>query len=458
MSKAARYLLFGALCTLFIVQQAWADAATPGSTVPVAVVPEVSVVKESPATPPQDHVRLLPREEECPVHPYRVRMGERIFIEATGSYATSIKEALNAGSAFRALSLYFDGTQVPGAVGQISSDNEGRLVVFFDIERDTFDPENRKGWDAIFTRKSSFDMPFLLSVSAGKNGPWPVAVVPVPLSEACKKQVSVESATFMELGRSKDGGRTKFIFYVGSPLRVILTALMCLVLLIAGYFQLVKTNALRDGGANTLYSLGRSQMAFWGLLVVLAFVAVLFINGTMEDIPLQMLMLLGITGGTGLAAFVIGESKANTSLTELEALRVERTALNAKATPTPDEQRHLNELTAKIQLREAQVSPPSVSFWNDICNDGSGLSFHRLQVVIWTLVLGAVFVVSVIQTMSMPEFPGSLLILMGVSNVTYLGFKIPEKASVATTTEPVKSTTVAQPSSVPVPGATPPAH
>lgn len=458
MSKAARYLLIGALCTLFIVQQAWADAATPGSSVPVAQVPEASAVEESPATPPQDHVRLVPKEEDCPVHPYRVRMGERIFIETTGHYASSIKEALNAGSAFRSLNLYFDGTQVPGAVGQVSSDDQGRLVVFFDIERDTFDPDNRKGWDAIFTRKSSVDMPFLLSVSDGKYGPWPVAVVPLPLSQACAKQVSRESASFMELGRSKDGGRTKFIFYVGSPLRVTLTALICLGLLVAAYVQLVKTNALRDGGANTLYSLGRSQMAFWGLLVVLAFVAVLFINGTMEDIPLQMLMLLGITGGTGLAAFVIGENKANASRTELEALRVERAALNDTNAPTPDEKRRLDELNAKIQLCEAQVSPPSVGFWNDICNDGSGLSFHRLQVVIWTLVLGVVFVVSVIQTMSMPEFPGSLLILMGVSNVTYLGFKIPEKASVATATQPAKSTAVAPPTPAPVPGANPLAH
>jgi hypothetical protein len=362
MSKAARYLLIGALCTLFIVQQAWADAATPGDSVPVAQVPQANAVKASPATPPLDHVRLLPKVEECPVHPYRVRMGERIFIEATGRYASSIKEALSAGSALRALSMYFDGTQVPGAVGQVSSDDEGRLVVFFDIERDTFDPENRKAWDAIFTRKASVDMPFLLSVTAGQNGPWPVAVVPLPLSPACAKQVSRESASFMELGRSKDGGRTKFIFYVGSPLRVTLTALICLGLLVAGYIQLVKTNALRDGGANTLYSLGRSQMAFWGLLVVLAFVAVLFINGTMEDIPLQMLMLLGITGGTGLAAFVIGENKASSSRTELEALRVERAALNAIDAPTPDEQRRLDELMRRFScVRRRYHRPASVS-------------------------------------------------------------------------------------------------
>lgn len=47
--------------------------------------------------------------------------------------------------------------------------------------------------------------------------------------------------------------------------------------------------------------------------------------------------------------------------------------------------------------------------------------------MIWTLLLGAVFVRTVTQLMTMPVFPESLLTLLGVSNLTYLGFKIPEK-------------------------------
>ena len=34
----------------------------------------------------------------------------------------------------------------------------------------------------------------------------------------------------------------------------------------------------------------------------------------------------------------------------------------------------------------------SAGFWQRICNDGNGMSVHRLQVVIWTVVLGAVFI------------------------------------------------------------------
>jgi hypothetical protein len=70
----------------------------------------------------------------------------------------------------------------------------------------------------------------------------------------------------------------------------------------------------------------------------------------------------------------------------------------------------------------------SRGFWRDICNDGNGASFHRLQVVIWTLVLGATFIQTVAKMMSMPEFSDTLLTLLGISNATYLGFKIPEKS------------------------------
>jgi hypothetical protein len=68
-------------------------------------------------------------------------------------------------------------------------------------------------------------------------------------------------------------------------------------------------------------------------------------------------------------------------------------------------------------------------FWRDILSDADGISLHRFQIVVWTLVLGGVFVVTVYQYLAMPEFDSSLLLLMGISAGAYLGFKIPEKAA-----------------------------
>ncbi|HSL02253.1 MAG TPA: hypothetical protein VK901_01770 [Nitrospiraceae bacterium] len=88
----------------------------------------------------------------------------------------------------------------------------------------------------------------------------------------------------------------------------------------------------------------------------------------------------------------------------------------------------LGEIKAKIAELSLPPAPAqSAGFWQDICDDGNGMSFHRVQVVIWTVVLGTVFIRSVANGMSLPEFSETLLALLGMSNGTYLGFKIPEK-------------------------------
>jgi hypothetical protein len=70
----------------------------------------------------------------------------------------------------------------------------------------------------------------------------------------------------------------------------------------------------------------------------------------------------------------------------------------------------------------------SQGFLRDILSDGSGYSFHRYQIAAWTIVLGIIFVSSVYNDLSMPEFSATLLGLMGISSGTYIGFKFPEKA------------------------------
>jgi hypothetical protein len=211
-------------------------------------------------------------------------------------------------------------------------------------------------------------------------------------------------------------------------------------LVIAYWFLVTKTDMLRDEGTN-YYSLGKSQMAFWGLLVVLSFAGVWYLTGTMERIPPQVLILIGISAATGLGAVVIGNSKkttAQTKLTEkqtqLAKLQDEERQLQQQPANAPAGQTRLaaikpemDALGKEIDALSQEIDPGlSKGFWLDICDDGNGASFHRLQVVIWTIVLGAVFIQSVSQAMSMPEFPDTLLYLMGISNGTYIGFKFPE--------------------------------
>src|SRR5262249_12428939 len=90
-------------------------------------------------------------------------------------------------------------------------------------------------------------------------------------------------------------------------------------------------------------------------------------------------------------------------------------------------QAKLAELTAQRAAWRPTAQQRPKSFFLDILSDENGVSFHRLQIVIWTLVLAILFVVSVAVSLEIPSFDATLLALMGISSGTYLGFKFPEK-------------------------------
>ena len=115
-----------------------------------------------------------------------------------------------------------------------------------------------------------------------------------------------------------------------------------------------------------------------------------------------------------------------------------------KETMTPDDLSNRDNLSKQLQeyrTRLAQIAqqikaltPPasagiSGGFLRDILSDGSGYSFHRFQIFAWTIVLGIIFVSSVYNRLTMPEFSTTLLGLMGISSGTYIGFKFPNKVS-----------------------------
>ena len=191
------------------------------------------------------------------------------------------------------------------------------------------------------------------------------------------------------------------------------------------------------------YSLGIAQMAFWFYLAVAAYV---FICATTHQVHIPMgsvLGLLGISSTTGLAAVFVDKQKDASAQSQRNTLLVEQVALRARVndltaagitpgsaaeTELRDKKMRLSQVDVLVtQLPAAPPPPSSKGFVVDLLNDGDGVSFHRFQIVIWTIVLGVVFVWSVYRNISMPEFDASLLTLMGISAGTYVGFKFPEK-------------------------------
>ena len=115
---------------------------------------------------------------------------------------------------------------------------------------------------------------------------------------------------------------------------------------------------------------------------------------------------------------LIGQSKRAAAAEEKAKLEAAPTTSDAEKA----------EVTQKInaQAQNAKPARGKDKWLVDVLSDANGLSFYRFQVFIWTIILGGFFIWHVANELSMPEFDTTLLLLMGISNGTYLGFKIPE--------------------------------
>jgi hypothetical protein len=143
------------------------------------------------------------------------------------------------------------------------------------------------------------------------------------------------------------------------------------------------TGALPPGvpaGSRKAYSLARTQMALWTFLVAAALAFIFLVTWNENVITNRVLVLLGISFGTTLLASVADGAE-----------------------PVP------------------QVTK---GFLNDLLNDGTDPSFHRYQMLLFTVIVAVIFVVKAATNLVMPEFEPTLLGLMGISNGTYLGFKL----------------------------------
>jgi hypothetical protein len=87
----------------------------------------------------------------------------------------------------------------------------------------------------------------------------------------------------------------------------------------------------------------------------------------------------------------------------------------------------LKETKARLAAAPAVPTATSRGLLKDLFCDGDGVSFNRFQIIVWSIVLGIVFINAVHRDLAMPDFDPTLLGLMGLSSGTYVGFKFPEK-------------------------------
>jgi hypothetical protein len=252
------------------------------------------------------------------------------------------------------------------------------------------------------------------------------------------------------------------ILTVISPVYGIVAAVVVLITLMFLVWLARSTSLIRERGDTTVpgklkpYNLGRTQMAFWFFLVYASYLTIWLITDALDTITPSLLGLMGISAGTALSEALIDSGKDTTRNEQLRSLSSEKQSLEqslpelqsqmalvtANPTPTADDSVSRDSLNKQLQSSRARMAEveqqmqtlePSASsgvskgFLRDILSDASGYSFHRFQIFAWTIVLGIMFVSTVYNNLTMPEFSATLLGLMGISSGTYIGFKFPEQ-------------------------------
>ncbi|MET0626094.1 MAG: hypothetical protein ABW250_24380 [Pyrinomonadaceae bacterium] len=216
-------------------------------------------------------------------------------------------------------------------------------------------------------------------------------------------------------------------------------------------------------GAKRPYSLARTQVAWWFFIIFGSFLFLWLVTNDYNTITSSALVLLGIGTGTALGSAMVDSNKResmNKDLRtlkprqeklgeEVKTLRAQVAGVEAKrvAVPpasTPEEVAALSGWRAELAAREAELEqlnvevadaesarrrPVSEGFVSDLLSDVNGVTIHRLQIALWTITLGVIFIRSVWTNLQMPVFDDIVLALMGISGATYLGFKIPERQS-----------------------------
>ena len=176
--------------------------------------------------------------------------------------------------------------------------------------------------------------------------------------------------------------------------RSMMFTLLLLLCIVGGFFVLASTtNLIRIGNNDSPYSLALTQLSFWSIVVASSFIYIWIVTDEVPPITGSTLILLSVSALTTAGSKLV-DVRAKTDIGSLK---------------------------------------PSVSFMEDILKDDLGYSVHRAQMFMWTVILGIVFLSSVIKLQQIPQLDESLLALMGISSGAYVGLKTMENKSPSNT-------------------------
>jgi hypothetical protein len=320
----------------------------------------------------------------------------------------------------------------------------GRSWLEFTLKRDAANKEGRADWEPVLrTPGISPKMDLAVGIYDGNRNTAHVMALPVgadtaaPQLEFHLRRISWDAWTVVGL-----------ILLVGAIIGF-------LYLLLRSGIVRDTTCGVREDGLPPL-SLGRCQMAFWFFLVIGAFYFLWLItgHGDTDTINSTILILIGISAGTALGSAIVSKNEAETDDAKKEAAKAAypnkiKAAQEALAAAKADRKQIDPSDKAALAAKDAEIEEQAgkvarlkgdLKDWRaknrgqllmDLLSEedasagqGHVITFHRFQIVVWTLILGTVFVSEVLTKLAMPVFDTTLLTLMGISSGTYLGFKV----------------------------------
>ena len=231
---------------------------------------------------------------------------------------------------------------------------------------------------------------FKLTRNVGNYKYWDI-VYKSPWESYCYGQIGLGygDRTFTIL-RQPRGGKVRIDLIERGTLWVAILGFIALGLglLLLGARSWLLRNAAGIGGsiltASPTFSLAKVQLAWWTFVILGSFLVIYCVSGEMPEISTTSLTLLGISSGTA--------------------------ALNSLITGTPA-------ATAPERFETSR------GWLTDILSDEKGLSINRLQQAVISLILGYFFFRTVYNSVSMPIWTDNQILLLGISNATYLGVK-----------------------------------
>ena len=289
----------------------------------------------------------------------------RAKLETARKALATAEAALATKSAAKAVYLFIDEVRTPSSMDVYTSDS-----------KDTKDNKDGWTWKALNIRAPD-------DAGAADGKLWRQILGGTPFG----------GSRYVALGLGDKEGtlpRTDAVIVEKVKLRVyhwplLVAGALGLALMAAGLIGLGwDTGLLRDtpppaATAPAPFSLARVQFAWWLFLVIGGYLYVWLVTGQFIGVVTTgVLALMGISGVSGLAAQVIDP------------------------TPNPN---------------------ASQGFLRDIMSENNTFVLQRVQMAAWTLILGVIFLWTTLTSFSFPNFDPNLLVLAGIVNGVYLGFK-----------------------------------